>query len=129
MKKILLVDDSEGKLALMQHMLTKHAWKGETHIANTTEAAKKLIDEITFDFALIDFYVPSKNGPSVITYLKAKNPAARVALISSADTMENFEKAKAAGAETCICTSYQSDQVEVAFKELLSEWLSVSSRA
>ncbi len=73
--------------------------------------------------AFIDYYIPSENGPAIIRYLKVKNPQARIALVSSADSRKNSEEAKAAGAEAVICTSDQADEVESTILGLLKEWL------
>lgn len=119
---LLIADDSEHKKILMKGMLNRAGWTGEILEAVTTSDAKQLIDEREIGFALIDFYIPSENGPALIGYLKEKNPDAHIALVSSSDTYENTEAARGAGAETCICTSYPADEVEQKFMELLEEW-------
>jgi DNA-binding NarL/FixJ family response regulator len=86
-----------------------------------------LIDEHKITHALIDFYIPSEHGPAIMRYLKKNNPNARIALVSSSDKPENIDEAKAAGAESCICTSWQSDEVERAFGDVLRGWLEASS--
>jgi DNA-binding NtrC family response regulator len=122
MKTILIADDSEGKIMLMHGMLKRMKWEGEIVEAKTTEDAKKLIDEHDINCAFIDYYIPSENGPALIAYLKEKNPNAHVALVSSADKVDNFDEARRAGAEACICTSYEADEVERAFVDLLERW-------
>lgn len=128
MKPLLIADDSDGKIELMKLMLRHAKWEGEILIAKTSEEATDLIATHDIGFGLIDFYIPSQNGPSIIQALKQKNPAARVALVSSADNKRNFDEAKEAGAEACICTTYASDEVERALMELLGNWGKVYSR-
>jgi two-component system, response regulator RegA len=123
MASLLIADDSAGKIMMMQGMLFRKKWTGDVLKAATTDEAKKLIDENVITHAFIDYYIPSENGPAVIAYLKQKNPDARIALVSSADSVDNFEEAKRAGAEECICTSYEADEVERAFMNLLQEWI------
>lgn len=125
MSALLIADDSEQKIALLQLMLRHAKWQGEVLIAKTTEEAADLIATHDIGFGLIDYYIPSQNGPFIIRALKEKNPDARVALVSSADNKKNFDEAKEAGAETCICTTYASDEVEREFMTLLSDWLIV----
>lgn len=122
-KTLLIADDSPHKMILMKGMLHRAGWEGEILEALTTEEAKKIIDEREIGFAMIDFYIPSENGPALIGYLKAKNPNARIALVSSSDKYDNLEEARGAGAEECICTSYPADEVEQKFTELLAEWM------
>lgn len=123
MPTFLIADDSPLKRMLLQGMLKKHGWSGEIVTATTTEDAMREIDQHPdIGFAFIDYYMPSKNGPAVIAYLKHKNPTARIALVSSADNHENETEAREAGAETAICTSYPADEVEQRLKEVLGEW-------
>lgn len=124
MTTFLIADDSPGKIQFLRSMLSRVDWKGEVLIAETTEEAVTLIDANPhIDAAFIDYYIPSQNGPAIIKYLKKKNPDAKIALVSSADSTKNGNEARAAGAEAVICTSYQSDQVEKAVLDLLHTWL------
>ena len=123
MKTFLIVDDSREKILFLRNMLKRAGWEGVVLEAMTTEEAKATIDahrEITAAF--VDYYIPSENGPAVIAYLKEKNPQARIALVSSGDSTKNSEEAKRAGAESVICTSYQSDIVERTILKLLLVW-------
>src|SRR5437868_243305 len=123
MKTLLIADDSEGKTAMLLAMLKKADWSGEILIAKTSEEAIRLIDENPeIDFGLIDYYIPSNNGPFIIKELKKKNPNARIALVTSADNPANYKEAESAGAETCICTTSQEDEVEWRIMDLLHDW-------
>lgn len=122
-KPLLIADDSPGKIVLLQHFLNKVKWDGPILVAQTSEEAIELIDEhADIGFGLIDYYIPSDNGPAIIHHLKDRHPSARVALVSSSDAKQNFNEALAAGADTCICTTYASDTVEKTILELLEEW-------
>ena len=66
--------------------------------------------------------MPMENGPAVIRYLKEKNPSARIALVSSSDSERYTSDATAAGAEKCICTSYQSDILAKEIGDLIDAW-------
>jgi DNA-binding NarL/FixJ family response regulator len=121
--KLLIADDRQDKIDLIRAILTHFKWRAEPLIAQTTEGAMRLIDEHDITHAFVDFYIPSENGPAIIAYLKTKNPDAHIALVSSSDKKENCDAAKAAGAEACICTSYHADEVEMAFNDILHEWM------
>ena len=120
----LIADDSPGKVMMLQVLLKKAKWSTPIVVARTTEEAEELIDaHPDISHAFIDYYIPSQYGPSIISYLKTKNPSARIALVSSADNPSNDEEAKAAGAGACICvTRGTSDEVEKVILELLEEW-------
>ena len=123
---ILIADDQQHKIDLIRSMLVHLTCDTEPLIAMTTEDAMRLIDTHDITHAFVDYYIPTKNGPAIISYLKAKNPAAHIALVSSSDNPRRNAEAKNAGAEACICTSDEMDTVEQAFRDLLENWASVS---
>lgn len=89
--------------------------------AESTEEAKQLIDEHPdIAYAFIDYQIPSECGPAIISYLKKKNPAARVALVTADSTKRFKEEAVAAGAEAVVSTS--EAQAAEKLEELLLEW-------
>lgn len=122
MNILLIADDSQTKIDLMCSMLTHCGWNGDILIANTSEEASGLIEKHAITHAFVDYYIPSNNGPWIIACVKAKNPEAHIALVSSSDNAENQQKAIEAGAEACICTTYDADVVEKAFKDILHTW-------
>lgn len=120
---LLIVDDSAHKIALERKMLAMMRWEGGIHTATNTEEAMRLIESHPdIRYAFVDYYIPSQNGPAVITSLKTKNPHARIALVSSAEDERNFTEARKSGAEICICTSWPSDRVERAFRDVIGDW-------
>jgi DNA-binding NarL/FixJ family response regulator len=123
MPSFLILDDSPGKMEFLRRIVLRAKWPGEILTAVTTEEACALIDahaEIGASF--IDYYVPEKNGPSVIRYLTTRNPQARIALVSSSDSEANAEEARTAGATAVVCASGLMDFVERRLLELLEEW-------
>lgn len=121
--KLLIADDSDAKQLMLEGFVRHNHWKVEVLTAASTVEAKKLIDKNPdIAFAFVDYEMPTEDGPAVIRYLKEKNPNARIALVSSSDSDKYQNDATAAGAEKCLCTSYQSDIVERAMVELISEW-------
>jgi DNA-binding NarL/FixJ family response regulator len=119
---LMIADDSPQKMMLIKGMLTRAGWRGDIVTAATTEESRRLIEEYPITHALVDYYIPSENGPAVIRYLKEKRPGAHAALVSSSDKYENLQEAENAGAEATICTSYPADEVEKAFTDLLADW-------
>lgn len=123
--KLLIADDSDAKQLMLEGFVRHNHWKVEILTAASTDEAKKLIDKNPdIAFAFVDYEMPTEDGPAVIRYLKEKNPSARIALVSSSDSERYTSVATAAGAEKCICTSYQSDVVEKQLSELMESWKS-----
>jgi DNA-binding NarL/FixJ family response regulator len=122
--KLLIADDSDAKQMLLEGFVRHSHWKVDLLHATTTEEAKKLIDaNPDIAFAFVDYEMPTENGPAVIRYLKERNPAARIALVSSSDSERYTSDALAEGAEKCICTSYQSDEVQQNICGLIESWM------
>lgn len=123
MPHFLVADDSPHKTTMLRDLLAIAQWKDPVLFAKTSEEAMRIIDEHgDISHAFVDFYIPSANGPAIIRYLKDKNPAASIVLVSSSDNGANQEEAMEAGAEACICTSDRSDIVERAILDILEEW-------
>ncbi|MFA5799940.1 MAG: response regulator [Candidatus Peribacteraceae bacterium] len=122
MNTFLIADDTPRKTRLFLSLLKRAEWQGEILTTDTVEGAKELIDRHPIAAAFIDYYIPMTNGPSIIRYLKQKHPAARVALVSSADNSSNAAEALAAGAEIVECTSDDPEKVEQRLLALIREW-------
>lgn len=125
---LLIADDSDAKQLMLEGFVRHNHWKVALLHAMTTEEAKKLIDEHPdITFAFVDYEMPTENGPAVIQYLKAKNPQAHIALISASDSDRYVSDAKAAGAETCICTTNTENVVFQEMGGLIEEWKGIEN--
>jgi DNA-binding NarL/FixJ family response regulator len=121
--KFLIADDSQGKRDMLHFLVKKEMPEAEVLLATTTEEATRTIDaHPDIAFAFIDYEIPSKNGPFIIASLKEKNPAAHMALVTSADSDMYREKARLAGSEAFVCTSNHEDQVLRELSDLLLQW-------
>lgn len=117
----LIADDSEPKTTMLKGLVHASGFDGEIVTTDTTEDALDIVEQQeSIDFAFVDFYIPSENGPAIIAALRKHHPDCRIALISSADNAENFAKAERAGAETCICSTNDGAEEEIA--DLLADW-------
>jgi len=128
MPTFLIADDSAQKTSFLKGFLAHAKWDGDILTATTTDDAIDLIEKHPdIGFAFVDYYIPAKCGPAIIQYLKRKNPDAHIALVSSSDRKENQDEAKAAGAEACVCTSYELDVVQKTILDILEEWKNIDS--
>src|SRR3989338_1004546 len=96
MGSFLIADDSPRKTQMLRTFLTHSGWTGEVLTAATTEEAIDLIDSHSIEYAFVDYFIPSRN---------------------------NTDEALRAGAETFVCTSWESDRVERTLLALLEEWM------
>ena len=123
MTYFLLADDSPMKRGMLQMMIERAQFPAELLLTASTEEAKRLINmHHDISHAFIDYEMPSENGPAVIAYLHDKNPAAHIALVTSADSEEYEREARNAGAEAFVCISKSADEVERTLMELLESW-------
>jgi len=122
MPTFLIADDSQEKTQFFLSLLKHVRWRGKILTTNTVEGAKALIDRYEIFAAFIDYYIPTTNGPSIIRYLKAAHPSARIALVSSVDRASNAAEAREAGAEAVVCTSAEPDRVREELLALLEAW-------
>lgn len=123
MTSLLIADDSPVKTQLLKAMLKKMGWPIDTLTATTTEQAMKVIDDHRdIAFALVDYYIPTQNGPAIIQRLRREHPKCRIALVSSSDSAENKDEAMSLGAESFVCTSWEADRVERELTGLLQTW-------
>ncbi len=116
----LILDDSEAKIQVEKHALYAANWSGEVLIAMTTEEADKILDQYEIAAAFIDYYVPSTNGPAFITKLKAKYPACKVILVTSANNPKNIAEAIDAGAMGAVYTG--SIDTEAQLEQYVLSW-------
>jgi DNA-binding NarL/FixJ family response regulator len=121
MPVLLIADDSAGKRIMLRALAHRH-WRAATIVeATTSEEAMAVIGGATqLDAAFVDYYIPTQPGPVIIQAVKAKFPAARVALVSSADRADNAAEARAAGAEAVVCST--AADAEGRLSDLLIEW-------
>ena len=122
MSYFLIADDSPAKVMMLEFIVKRSKHFPNLLIAHSTDEAKKLIDGNDVAAAFIDYEMPSENGPAVIAYLKAKNPSARIALVTSFDSGGYETAARAAGAEACVCTTNEEKEVKEKLENLLIEW-------
>ncbi len=119
----LIADDSIPKTYFLKSLIKKADFPADMLFAQNTTDAKKLIDENPgISFGFIDYEMPQDNGPSVIKYLKEKNPDARIALVTAYGSEKYHDDGTAAGAEEFVCTTWAEDDVARKIAEILDSW-------
>lgn len=118
----LIADDNPQKIDFLLKAIRAEEWDIEIATAATTEEAYEIMKKRRVDFAFMDYYIPSDNGPHMIKRLKNRNPDARIALVSSGKKESNLKEALDAGAETTICSSDPAHVVQHQLQTLLEQW-------
>jgi len=122
MRTFLIADDSAAKMMMLVPMVEHAGIADEIITAKTTQEAKSVIDNTVIDFAFIDYEFPTENGPAVIAYLRGKQPNAKIALQTSANSESYKQDAFSAGATEFICTTLPMDEVEQIVTGVLTKW-------
>lgn len=118
----LILDDSEAKREWMHHLVARQCPHWKLLMATTTEEAMAHVKSGPIFTALIDYEVPTENGPAVIAAVRERNPRAQIACVSSSGNDEYRKNALEAGANGYVCTSELPQEVERQMKLMLAEW-------
>lgn len=78
--KVLIVDDDQSMTNLMQEYLADR--KCDISVAHNGEEGMALAVKEAFDLAIIDIFMPEKNGLSMIMELRDKSPGTKIIAIS-----------------------------------------------
>jgi len=94
--RILVVDDEEHIRASMKELLTRDGY--EVFVAESGEAALRLIDTHSFDLALIDLKLGGIGGIEVLTALRQKSPQTVAIVLTAYASLETAVAALRQGA-------------------------------
>lgn len=78
--KVLIVDDDQSMTGLMQEYLADRDC--DVHIAHNGEEGMARVATEDYDLAIIDIFMPEKNGLSMIMELREKSPHTKIIAIS-----------------------------------------------
>ena len=118
----LIADDSASKRAWLIELFERVDTDWSLVVASNTDEAKQMIDNHEIQAAWIDYEMPSERGPAVMSHLRQRNPHALIACVSSGSSQHYRDSARQAGANTYVCTSHESDGVDLELTNLLVEW-------
>ena len=108
-QRVLLVDDSPTVRAGFKRLIQAHGYEVET--ADGVDAALKLALSRSFDLAIVDYYMPGKNGTALIAALR-EHPQTRnilSAIITGTYSDEVIVESLASGAAECLFKSEAKD--------------------
>jgi len=114
-RKVLIVDDSKlARMAVARVLKALHPdWL--TIDAGDATQALALVGQESPDFVLVDYNMPGKDGLTLASELRERNPEIGVAVISANHQLEVIERARATGA-----TFIRKPLTEPALAEFLS---------
>lgn len=92
MLSALIVDD-EADIGLMVSMFLKKA-EVETKYCETIGSARSEIEERSYDVFFLDLNLPDGTGFDLVPQIRAKNPNARIIIISAYDGLVEQKRAE-----------------------------------
>ena len=115
--RVLVVDDALFMRHMIKNILTGmgHEIVGE---AGDGEEACSRYDELKPDFVTLDLVMPKKGGLDALRDIKAKDPEAKIVIISALDQRQPLMEALKLGAADYIVKPFEKDRVEEAINRV-----------
>lgn len=118
-KNILVVDDDTGVRTVFSSILRKEGYR-VTAVKNGYEAIK-VIDEESFDLALVDLRMPGLDGIQVLERIRSRRPQTRVIIYSAYGSVEDAVEAMRKGAADYLNKPFSPNELEVSVKKALEK--------
>ena len=118
-KNILVVDDDTGVRTVFSSILRKEGYR-VTAVKNGYEAIK-VIDEESFDLALVDLRMPGLDGIQVLEKIKSRRPQTRVIIYSAYGLVEDAVEAMRKGATDYLNKPFSPNELELNVKKALEK--------
>jgi len=118
-KNILVVDDDTGVRTVFSSILRKEGYR-VTAVKNGYEAIK-VIDEESFDLALVDLRMPGLDGIQVLERIRSRRPQTRVIIYSAYGLVEDAVEAMRKGATDYLNKPFSPNELELSLKKTLEK--------
>ena len=118
-KNILVVDDDTGVRTVFSSILRKEGYR-VTAVKNGYEAIK-VIDEESFDLALVDLRMPGLDGIQVLERIRTRRPQTRVIIYSAYGLVEDAVEAMRKGATGYLNKPFSPNELELSVKKALEK--------
>jgi len=114
-KNILVVDDDTGVRTVFSSILRKVGYR-VTAVKNGYEAIK-VIDEESFDLALVDLRMPGLDGIQVLERIRTRRPQTRVIIYSAYGSVTTAVEAIRKGAADYLNKPFSPDDLKAGVKK------------
>jgi two-component system, NarL family, invasion response regulator UvrY len=121
MKKFLLIDDHIVVRSGIKGLLTELYKPCEVHEADNDEVATALLKENTYDLIMMDIQIPQADMLSLMEYVHAKYPDARVLVFSMSSEKIYAKRFLKAGAKGFLSKNSSIEEISNAFRLVLSD--------
>jgi len=94
-RSILVIDDEENFLTLVRWFLSQRGFDIQT--ASSTDEALEIVEERSFDIALLDIRLGAADGLSLLDTLIERSPSMKVVMMTAYPTIGTIKQAFAKG--------------------------------
>ena len=116
-KLILVVDDEQNFLELMMRILSKRGFAVKT--ASNGDEALKLLEQQSFDLALLDIKMGPMNGIQLLEKIKERQPMVKAIMMTAYPTNETRVQAMDLGASAYLTKPVELNALIEAMNSLL----------
>jgi two-component system, chemotaxis family, chemotaxis protein CheY len=117
-RTILVVDDAAFMRMMIRDILSKEGYRIEEAV-NGRDAVEKY-DQVTPDLVTLDITMPEMNGIDTLKAIRAKDPAARVLMVSAMGQQQMIVEALESGAMDFLVKPFQPTKVLETVKKCLA---------
>ncbi|HON57029.1 MAG TPA: response regulator [bacterium] len=119
MSKVLIVDDAMIMRMMLREILEKHGFEIVGEAKNGFEA-DKMYNELKPDVVTMDISMPECNGIDALKMIKAKDPKAKIIIISALGQKDQVLEAIKSGAKDFILKPFEENNVINIIKRVIS---------
>lgn len=117
--RVLVVDDAAFMRHMIKGILSGMGAEVVGEAANGEEACDKY-DQLKPDLVTMDLVMPKKGGLDALKDIRAKDPKARVVVISAIDQRQPLLDALKLGAADYVVKPFEKDRVEEAINRVIA---------
>ncbi len=114
MPSLLLVDDDVTFLRVLTRSMSKIGYS--VWPAHTLEEARKAVEAVKPDFAVVDLHLDDENGLDVLDYLKTHSPRTVPVILSGYVDVASAVSAVKRGAVDCLAKPVDADELDTCLK-------------
>jgi len=118
-RNILIVDDDKSILRILTRILQKQGYS--THTAETGREAEEMINNQSYDLALIDVKLPDTDGVDLLQKIQAAKPNMIKIILTGFASMDSGIKALNAGADAYLVKPVEPTELLRILKEKFEE--------
>ena len=118
-EKILIVEDEDTLCESLQRVLIRDGYAVD--IADSAEAAFRLLEHKTYDLIITDIILPGISGIELLTKYRKTNPSQKVMVITAYASLTTAMEAIKAGACDFIIKPLMHDEMKKAVRKALDK--------